>query len=130
VRRYAETSICQVDHMLPKLAARKKLVNNTNFGWDCARARSVWCRLIELAKPSSMSENNTAGFAFRVAGNLDPSQFPGQLEKECVLFFHPSCKELAAKVAATSEGITLGQIDWRCDHTCTLLTPAYQSLYI
>jgi hypothetical protein len=48
---------------------------------------------------------------FREAGNIDPANFPS-LKKNCVMFYHPSTKTLAEKVAATSTDIKLGQIDW------------------
>ena len=51
---------------------------------------------------------------FRTAGNIDISAVAG-VKKNCVLFYHPSCKDLAEKVAATSEDIVLGQIDWGCE---------------
>ena len=50
---------------------------------------------------------------FREAGNIDPADFPS-LKTDSVLFYHPSCKELAEKVAATSKDIQLGEIDWGC----------------
>jgi hypothetical protein len=51
---------------------------------------------------------------FRIAENLGPADFSVTLPKECVLFYHPSCSELAARTAAASPGVTLGQIDWGC----------------
>lgn len=51
--------------------------------------------------------------AFRVTSNISPSMYPGVLEKDCILFYHPSCKDLAEKAAAASDSITLGVIDWR-----------------
>jgi hypothetical protein len=50
-----------------------------------------------------------SAYSFRVTENIKP----GAVEKDCVLFYHPSCEELAEKVAEASESITLGQIDWR-----------------
>lgn len=52
--------------------------------------------------------------AFRVTSNISPTMIPSILEKDCILFYHPSCKDLAEKTAAASSSITLGVIDWRC----------------
>lgn len=49
---------------------------------------------------------------FRVAGNIDPSQFASQLKTDCILLFHPSCQDLAEKIAAESSDITLGHVSW------------------
>ena len=50
---------------------------------------------------------------FRTGGNIDVTDI-NNLKKDCVLFYHPSCKALAEKVAAARSGIQLGQIDWGC----------------
>ena len=57
--------------------------------------------------------SNNLNLTFRQGGNIDPAQF-GDVAKECVLFYHPSCKELAEKVAAESDNVTLGEISWKC----------------
>jgi hypothetical protein len=49
--------------------------------------------------------------SFRVTSNIAPTDLVHV--KDCVLFYHPSCEELAKKVASDSDSITLGQIDWR-----------------
>lgn len=52
--------------------------------------------------------------SFRVTSNISPNMYPTLIEKDCILFYHPSCKELAEKTAAASKSIELGAIDWRC----------------
>jgi hypothetical protein len=51
---------------------------------------------------------------YRVAGNINPDDFPA-LNNDCILFYHPSCKPLAEKIAGCALDIHLGQIDWGCD---------------
>lgn len=50
--------------------------------------------------------------------NINPASFPAALRKECILFYHPSTKVLAEKIAAESEDITLGEITWGCAAEC------------
>ena len=48
---------------------------------------------------------------YRRAANIDPADF-SKLKQDCVLFYHPSCKPLAEKIAASGSDISLGKIDW------------------
>lgn len=63
------------------------------------------------------TEEGQVSHAFRVTSNITPNMIPSILEKDCILFYHPSCKDLAEKTAASSSSITLGGIDWRYSHT-------------
>jgi hypothetical protein len=56
-----------------------------------------------------------SGEDFRIAGNLDPSQVPDNLKKDCILFYTPDTEALARKIAMTSSNkVELGKIRWRC----------------
>jgi hypothetical protein len=61
----------------------------------------------------SAAPATTLNTAFREAGNIDPECIP-DLKDDCVLFYHPSCRDLAEKVAAASSDVELGQINWGC----------------
>ena len=63
---------------------------------------------------------------FREAGNIDPERLI-DVKEDCVLFYHPSCSDLAHKVAAAKGDIELGEIDWGCA-CCSLSVQVAQLL--
>lgn len=50
---------------------------------------------------------------YRVTGNIDASQIPDNMKKDCILFYSPDTEELAQKIAAASSKVELGRIRWR-----------------
>lgn len=56
----------------------------------------------------------STGEDFRICTNIDTTQIPAGLRKDCVLFYTPDTEELAQKVANQAGGtITLGRIKWK-----------------
>ncbi|GFR52528.1 hypothetical protein Agub_g15101 [Astrephomene gubernaculifera] len=56
----------------------------------------------------------STGEDFRICANIEATQIPAALRKDCVLFFTPDTEELAKKVALQAGGaITLGHIKWK-----------------
>ena len=50
---------------------------------------------------------------YRVSANVDASQIPDNMKKDCILFYSPDTEELALKIAAASSKVELGRIRWR-----------------
>ena len=48
------------------------------------------------------------------AANIDASQIPDNMKKDCILFYSPDTETLARKIAAASSKVELGRIRWRC----------------
>ncbi|PNW78505.1 hypothetical protein CHLRE_09g394550v5 [Chlamydomonas reinhardtii] len=56
----------------------------------------------------------STGEDFRITTNIEATQIPAALRKDCVLFYTPDTEELAQKVAQQAGGaITLGRIKWK-----------------
>lgn len=50
---------------------------------------------------------------YRIVSNIDTSQVPEDLKKDCILFYTPDTEPLARKIAAEGEHVKLGNIRWK-----------------
>jgi hypothetical protein len=80
-----------------------------------SRARRRW-HSSNMGTCHAMAPVSFKKVGFREAGNIDPECIP-DLKQDCVLFYHPTCRQLAEKVASVSGDIELGEINWGCAAT-------------
>lgn len=50
---------------------------------------------------------------YRIISNIDTSQVPEDLKKDCILFYTPDTEPLARKIAAQGRHVQLGNIRWK-----------------
>lgn len=60
----------------------------------------------------------------RITGpNVDLEGLPDYLKKDCILFYCKEAEPLARKVAALSDKVQLGEVNWKCASAHAMPTP-------
>lgn len=66
-----------------------------------------------LQQASSMDQALKTIEDYRIISNIDTSQVPEDLKKDCILFYTPDTEPLARKIAAQGRHVQLGNIRWK-----------------
>lgn len=84
-------------------------------------------------QPQQPQPGPPAATGYRVVSNVKQDEIPKELRKDCVLFYTEDFKDLAERIAATSQGhIQLGRIRWKwvhaaaCSRAHVLVLPSTQ----
>ena len=104
--------------MRPRIARQGQTQARLSTAHDrCSTAASIALRNLRKrccrCPTGAVAEPLKKKVGFREAGNIDLETVP-QLKDDCILFYHPSCRELAGKVADCSDTVQLGEISWSC----------------